>query len=156
VTVISTSPSKEKLAKELGAQKFVVISEETSKENARTLDFIINTVSAVHKLQPYLQMLKTNATMCLVGIPSQPYEIHAGDLLMKRIKIGGSIIGGIAETQEMLNFCGRHNITSMIELVPATYANKAMKRLQKNDVKFRFVLDIANTLTKESPEVEDA
>ena len=75
----------------------------------------------------------------LPGIPPHPYELNAGDLLMSRLKIGGSMIGGIKETQEMLEFCGRHGIVSMIEKVPVSYANKAMARLEKNDVKFRFV-----------------
>ncbi len=113
-------------------------------------------MSAQHKLSDYLGFLKTNATYCLVGIPPEPYAIHAGELLMKRIKIGGSIIGGIKETQDMLEFSGRHNITSMIELVPASYANKAMERLAKNDVKFRFVIDVGGSLSVDSPEVEDA
>lgn len=113
-------------------------------------------VSAQHKISDYLPFLKTNATMCLVGIPPEPYNLHAAEILMKRLKIGGSIIGGIKETQDMLDFCGRHNITSMIELIPAAYANKAIARLVKNDVRFRFVIDVAGTLTPDSPEVEDA
>jgi len=141
VVVISTSPKKESLAKhELGADGFMVISDEESKaKSLRTLDFIIDTVSAQHKLQDYLPFLKTNGTYILVGIPAKPYDLHAGDLLMSRLKIGGSIVGGIKETQDMLHFCGRHGIVSMIEKVPASYANKAMARLEKNDVKFRFV-----------------
>jgi D-arabinose 1-dehydrogenase-like Zn-dependent alcohol dehydrogenase len=115
-----------------------------------------NAVSAQHKLSDYLPFLKTNATYIIVGIPPEPYAIHAGELLMKRLKIGGSIIGGIKECQSMLTFCGQHNITSMIELIPASYANKAMKRLNSNDVKFRFVIDVGGSLSADSPEVEEA
>ncbi len=100
VAVISTSPKKEALAKELGAHKFIVISdEEAKKANQFSLDYIIDTVSAPHKLSDYLPFLRTNGTLCLVGIPTKAYEIHASELLMKRLKLGGSIIGGIKETQ---------------------------------------------------------
>ncbi|TFJ83700.1 hypothetical protein NSK_004804 [Nannochloropsis salina CCMP1776] len=157
VAVISHSPGKEALAKKLGAHHFIVISDEAAKSaHARTMDYIVDTVSAPHKLQDYLPFLKTGATLCLVGIPTKPYELHAGDVLMQRLKVAGSVIGGIRETQEMLDFCGRHGITSMIETVPAAYANKAMARLEQNDVKFRFVLDIGGTLSASSPELEGA
>lgn len=114
-----------------------------------------NAVSAPHKLSDYLGFLKTNATYIIVGIPPEPYALHARELLTNRIKIGGSLCGGIAECDAMLRFCGRHNITSMIELIPASYANKAMKRLKSNDVKFRFVIDVGGSLSADSPEVED-
>lgn len=157
VVVFSTSPSKEAEARALGAHHFIITTKpEGNPDWANKLDFIIDTVSAKHDLQPYFAYLKTNASYCVVGVPPEPYAVHAGDLIFKRIKFGGSLIGGISQTQDMLDFCGRHNITATIELIPASYANKAMQRLVKNDVHFRFVIDIANSLSASSPEVEDA
>lgn len=156
VVVLSSSPSKEKLAQELGAQQFLVTSDAAQvAANANTLDFIIDTVSAPHSLDLYFGLMKHNASICIVGIPPENFSVAPGAVVFKRLKVGGSLIGGITETQEMLDFCGRHNITSMIELIPSNYLNKALARLEKNDVKFRFVIDVS-TIAEDSPEVETA
>ncbi|KAG0626426.1 hypothetical protein M758_2G124900 [Ceratodon purpureus] len=144
VTIFSTSPNKEKEARELlGADDFVVSKdEEAMKAKAKSIDFIIDTVAAKHSLDPYIAALKTNGKMCLVGMPPESLEIMPATLTSGRKLVAGSAIGGIKETQEMLDYCGEHNITCMIENLPLSECNTAMERLEKNDVKYRFVLDI--------------
>jgi cinnamyl-alcohol dehydrogenase len=116
---------------------------------AGSVDYIIDTVSAAHPLDPYLSTLKLDGKLVMVGIPEKPSSIHAFSLTSARRYVGGSAIGGIKETQEMLDFCGEHNITCLIEKIPISYINTAMERLDKADVKYRFVIDIANSLKSE-------
>uniref|UniRef100_A0A3Q7HLL4 Enoyl reductase (ER) domain-containing protein n=1 Tax=Solanum lycopersicum TaxID=4081 RepID=A0A3Q7HLL4_SOLLC len=145
VTVISTSPSKEKDAKEkLDADGFILSTDlKQMQRNRRSLDFIIDTVSAKHSLGPYLELLKVNGTISIVGEPAQPIEVLATPLIYGKKVVRGSIIGSVKELQEMMNFCGKHNILCEIELVTIDKINEAFDRLSKNDVKFRFVLNVA-------------
>ncbi|KAG0588411.1 hypothetical protein KC19_2G241100 [Ceratodon purpureus] len=151
VTIFSTSPAKEKEARGiLGADEFILSTDkEKMKAAEKTIDYIIDTVSAVHTLDDYLALLKTNGKIILVGVPESPLQLSPTSVIFGRRFVGGSLIGGVAETQEMLDFCGKNNITCMIEKIPMSYVNTAMERLQKNDVKYRFVIDIENTLTSE-------
>ncbi|XP_074568735.1 putative cinnamyl alcohol dehydrogenase 6 [Curcuma longa] len=146
VTVISTSPSKEKEAKErLGADNFVISTDPKQMQaNVRSLDYIIDTVSAVHSLGPILELLKIKGTLAIVGAPDKPMELPSFPLIFGKRTVSGSIIGSIKETQEMLDLCGKYNITCEIELVTPDYINKALDRLAKNDVRYRFVLDVAS------------
>lgn len=148
VTVISTSPRKEKEARELlGADHFLISKdEEQMKKNVKTLDYIIDTVAAVHPIDPLLNLLKVNGKLVLVGIPEQSLQLSPGAVVFGRRFLAGSSVGGIAETQEMFEFCSKSNITATIEKIPMDYVNTAMERLEKSDVKYRFVLDIANSL----------
>ncbi|CBI37637.3 hypothetical protein AAG906_025299 [Vitis piasezkii] len=150
VTVISTSPNKEDEAiNKLGADCFLVSTNPEKVQAALgTMDYIIDTVSAIHSLGPLLAMLKLNGKLITVGLPDKPLELPIFPLVMGRKLIGGSDIGGIKETQEMLDFCAKHNITADIELIQMDYINTAMKRLSKSDVKYRFVIDVANSLSQ--------
>ncbi|KAJ3297330.1 hypothetical protein HDU79_003945 [Rhizoclosmatium sp. JEL0117] len=151
VTVLSRSPSKSKEAFDLGAENVLITSDDAAfKAAARSFDFIVDTVSAEHDLAAYLSLLKTDGTHIIVGGSPVPFDLPAFALIMKRIKVGGSLVGGIKETQEMLDFCGQTGIVSEIELVKAGYAEKAWERMLKSDVKFRFVLDIKGSLNKET------
>ncbi|CAI9777912.1 unnamed protein product [Fraxinus pennsylvanica] len=145
VTIISTSPSKEKEAKErLGADDFIISTNyEQMQTKSRTLDFILDTVSAVHSLGPTLELLKVNGTLAMVGAPEKPLELPSFPLIFGKRTVKGSIIGGIKETQAMLDVCGKHNITCEIEVVKPNQINEAFERLSKNDVKYRFVIDIS-------------
>jgi len=141
-TVFSHSPSKEQDAKKMGANEFVVTKDpKTLASMAKDFDLILNTVSADLDLTPYLELLKLDGTLVLIGLPGKPYEVSAGSLLAQRRSLAGSMIGGIAQTQEMLNFCGEHNIVSEIEVVDPSYINEAYERTVKSDVKYRFVID---------------
>jgi alcohol dehydrogenase (NADP+) len=143
VTVLSTSPSKKEAAIALGAHNFVVTSDEAQlKAVAGSFDFILDTVSAVHDMNLYLSLLKTSGTMICVGVPLEPYEIQPFSLLTGRKSIGGSGIGGIAETQEMLDFCAKHNIVSDIEMIDIKDITASYKRMLKGDVRYRFVIDM--------------
>jgi uncharacterized zinc-type alcohol dehydrogenase-like protein len=141
-TVFSHSPSKEQDARKMGANDFVVTSnpKDLSKLD-RDFDLILNTVSADMDLTPYLQLLKLNGTLVLIGLPINPYTINTPVLLAQRRSISGSMIGGIKETQEMLDFCGKHNILSEVEVVGPAYINQAYERTISSDVKYRFVID---------------
>ena len=144
VTVLSTSPSKEEDAKKLGAHHFVVTSDpEQIKAAKGTFDFILDTVSAEHDFNMYLSLLRTNGVMMCVGAPSNPAEISAFSLLGGRKSVAGSGIGGILETQEMLDFCGEHNIVSDIEMIDIKDIDSAYARMLKGDVRDRIVIDIA-------------
>ncbi|CAK8578910.1 unnamed protein product [Lathyrus sativus] len=149
VTVISTSPNKEREAiDKLGADAFLVSSDpEKLKTAAGTIDYIIDTISAVHPLLPLLGLLKLNGKLVTVGLPNKPLELPVFPLIGGRKLIGGSNFGGIKETQEMLDFCGKHNITADIELIKMDQINTAMERLSKADVKYRFVIDVANSFS---------
>lgn len=144
VTVLSTSPSKEKDAKALGAHNFVVTSDKAAiKPYINSLDFIIDTVSAQHDLNFYLQLLKRDGTMILLGVPPEAPQINVFNLIGKRRRVAGSLIGGIKETQEMLDYCAEHQIMSDIELIAIDDINEAYERMLKGDVKYRFVIDMA-------------
>ena len=143
VVLFTTSPKKSADAHRLGVDE-VVISTNTAEmqKHATSFDFILDTVSADHDLNPYLETLKLDGTMTLVGAPEKPASIAAFNLLFRRRRLAGSIIGGIRETQEMLDFCAEHGITSDIELIKIQDINQAYERLLKSDVKYRFVIDI--------------
>lgn len=144
VTVLSTSPKKEEDARKLGAHNFVVTTDaEQVKAATGTFDFILDTVSAEHDFNMYLSLLKTDGTMICVGVPSKPAEVAAFSLLGGRKSLAGSGIGGIAETQEMLDYCAEHNIVSDIELIDIKDIETAYARMLKGDVRYRFVIDIA-------------
>ncbi len=145
VVVFTTSPSKIEDAKRLGADEVIVSknADEMAK-HAGSFDFILDTVSANHDMNSLLRMLKLDATLCLVGAPEKPLDIAAFSLLVPRKSLAGSCIGGIKETQEMLDFCAKHNIASQIELINIQDINKAYERLLKQDVKYRFVIDMAS------------
>lgn len=142
VTVFSTSPGKKNDAKKLGAKNFVVTKEpENFKPFVAKLDFIIDTVSVAHDYTPYLGTLKVGGTHMLVGVPEKPTEFSAGSLIHGRKQMAGSLIGGIKETQEMLDFCAKKKVFSDIELISASQINEAYDRTVKGDVKYRFVID---------------
>lgn len=144
VTVLSHTASKEKDAMRLGAHKFILTSnEEQVKSVAGYFDFILDTVSAQHDYNFYLGMLRTNGKMVCVGVPPEPTPVHSMSLIFGRKSLGGSLIGGIPETQEMLDFCAKHNIVSDIELIAMKDINTAYDRLLKSDVKYRFVIDMS-------------
>jgi uncharacterized zinc-type alcohol dehydrogenase-like protein len=144
VTVLSTSAKKEEDAKKLGAHHFVVTSDpEQVKAVKGTFDFILDTVSAEHDLNMYLSLLRTNGTMICVGAPTKPAEVAAFSLLGGRKSLAGSGIGGIAETQEMLDYCAENNIVSDIELIDIKDIQSAYDRMLKGDVRYRFVIDMA-------------
>ncbi|HOX84151.1 MAG TPA: NAD(P)-dependent alcohol dehydrogenase [Chryseolinea sp.] len=144
VTVLSTSPSKEEDAKKLGAHKFVVTSDMEQVKNVKGyFDFILDTVSAPHDVKLYLSMLKTNGTQIMVGIPPVPSEVPAFSLMAGRKSLAGSGIGGLPETQEMLDYCAEHNIVSDIELIDIKDIEAAYTRMVKGDVRYRFVIDMA-------------
>lgn len=143
VTVLSTSPNKEEAAKELGAHHFVVTKDKAQLDAVKgSFDFILDTVSADHDMNVYLGLLRTNGVHIVVGIPA-PYAIHPFSLIGGRKSLAGSGIGGIAETQEMLDFCAEHNIVSDIELIDIKDVTTAYERMVKGDVRYRFVIDIA-------------
>lgn len=148
VTVISTSPRKEKEAIEkLGADAFLVSRDpEQMKAAIGTMDGIIDTVSAVHPLQPLIDLLKNHGKLVLVGAPEKPLELPVFPLLIGRKIVSGSATGGVEETQEMIDFAAKHKITADIEVIPMNYINTAMERLVRGDVKYRFVIDVANSL----------
>ncbi|XP_075482300.1 putative cinnamyl alcohol dehydrogenase 9 [Primulina tabacum] len=148
VTVISRSSDKEDEAiNKLGADAFIVSSDPAQLKAALgTIDFIIDTIAAVHSLAPLLGLLKMNGKLITVGLPNKPLELPIFPLVLGRKLVGGSDIGGIKETQEMLDFCGKHGITSDIELIRMDEINTAMERLAKSDVRYRFVIDVRNSL----------
>ncbi|HET9032123.1 MAG TPA: NAD(P)-dependent alcohol dehydrogenase [Dokdonella sp.] len=144
VTVLSTSPSKRDDALKLGADDFAATSDKaTFKKLAGQFDFILDTVAAAHDYNAYLGLLKRDGTMILVGMPDQPTPLSAGPLIMGRRRLVGSLIGGIRETQEMLDFCAEHDVASDIELISIDKINEAYERMIKGDVRYRFVIDCA-------------
>lgn len=143
VSVLSTSQAKEKDARRFGAKNFYITKDPKAFEPlAGRFDFILDTASAAHDLNVYVNMLKRDGVMTLVGVPDKPAQLHAFPLIMKRRKLAGSLIGGIRETQEMLDFCARHKITSDVEVIPAQKINEAYERTVKGDVRYRFVIDL--------------
>ena len=148
VVLFTTSPGKVADGKRLGAHEVVVSTDEAAMAAHRgSFDFILDCVSAQHDLNSYLGLLKLDGTHCLVGAPEKPMPVAAFSLLMPRKSLAGSGIGGIAETQEMLDFCARHGISSDIELIPIQKVNEAYDRLLKGDVRYRFVIDMASLKT---------
>ena len=144
VTMLSRSPGKAKDAEELGAHHFALTTEkETMKSLANTFDFIIDTVSAEHDYNEYLALLRTNGVMILLGVPPTPSEVHAVQLIFGRRSLVGSLVGGIKETQEMLDYCAEHGITSDVEMIRMDQINEAYERTLKGDVRYRFVIDMA-------------
>ena len=145
VTVLSTSPSKKGDAEQLGAHHFIVSKDADQMQAAAgTLDFIINTIAAKHDYNEYLQLLKLDGTMVLVGVPNEPLPVSAFGLIMKRRRLAGSLIGGIKETQEMLDYCAENGIVSDVEVINIDYINEAYERMIKGDVRYRFVIDMAS------------
>lgn len=145
VTMLSHSPSKEADAKRLGAHQFVLTSdEEQTKSVEKYFDFILDTVSAQHDYNFYLGMLKTNGVMVCVGAPPTPSAVNAFNLIGGRRSLAGSLIGGLPETQEMLDYCAAHNIVSDVEVINISEINEAYERMLKGDVKYRFVIDMAS------------
>ena len=145
VVLFTTSPNKTADAKRLGADEVVISKNaEEMQKHAGSFDFILDAVSADHDLNAYLALLKRNGTLTLVGAPEKPLPIAAFNLLLGRHRLAGSAIGGIRETQEMLDFCAEHGITSDIERIPIQQINQAYDRLLKGDVKYRFVIDMAS------------
>lgn len=143
VSVLSTSDSKEADAKRMGATHFFNTKKEDQLAQLRgRFDFILNTVSAPNSYDMYLSFLHTNGTMVLVGAPPTPSAVTGFNLILGRKSLAGSLIGGIRETQEMLDFCGTHGITSDIELINFSQVNEAYERVLKSDVKYRFVIDV--------------
>lgn len=141
--MITTSPSKSEDAKKLGADEVLISKDEKEMEkHANSFDFLLNTVPVGHDTNPYIQLLKRDATMVLVGAIEPLDPIHGGGLVLKRKKVAGSLIGGIKETQEMLDFCGEHNITSDVEMIDIQNINEAFDRVKSSDVKYRFVIDM--------------
>ncbi len=143
--LFTTSPGKVADAKRLGADEVVISKDaDAMAKHAGSFDFILNTVAASHNLDQFTVLLKRDGTLCLVGAPAEPHPSPAVmPLIFKRRGIAGSLIGGIAETQEMLDFCGKHSIVSDIEMIRMDQINVAYERMLKSDVKYRFVIDIA-------------
>lgn len=143
VTVLSTSPNKEKDARELGAHHFAATRDGTVFTRlANQFDFILDTVAAPHDLNAYLGMLKRDGSMVLVGIPDQPAPVHAFSVIQNRRSLAGSSIGGIAETQEMLDYCAEKGIACDVEVIPMQKINEAYERMIRGDVRYRFVIDL--------------
>jgi len=143
VVMITTSPDKADDAKSLGADEVLISKDEDDmKKHASSFDFLLNTVPVKHDMNPYLQLLRRDSTMVLVGAIEPLEPMHGGNIIMGRKRVAGSLIGGIKETQEMLDFCGEHNIVSDIELIDMDNINTAFQRVKDSDVKYRFVIDM--------------
>jgi alcohol dehydrogenase (NADP+) len=145
VTMLSTSRSKEADARRLGAQAFESTRDEaTFQKLAGRFDLLIDTISAPHDYNRYLGMLRPQAAMVVVGIPPEPTPVAAGSLIRGNKRLAGSAIGGIPETQEMLDYCARHEIGADVEIIPIQKVNEAYERMIRNDVRYRFVIDLAS------------
>ena len=145
VVVFTTSPGKKEDALRLGADEVVISRNADEMENhAGSFDFILDTIAADHDINAYINLLGRDGNITLVGAPEKPLAVSAFALLFGRRSLSGSIIGGIAETQEMLDFCGEHNITADVEVIPIQKVNEAYERLVKSDVKYRFSIDMAS------------
>jgi alcohol dehydrogenase (NADP+) len=151
VVQFTTSPGKVADARRLGADEVVISTDHAAMAaHAGTFDFILDTISAPHDVAEYLKLLKRGATMTLVGAPDKPLAILSSALVGKRASLAGSLIGGLAETQEMLDFCAEHGIVSDIELIPIQKINESYERMLKGDVKYRFVIDTASLRTEQA------
>ncbi len=146
VVAFTTSPGKAADARALGADEVVVSrNRDEMKAQANSLDLILNTVAAPHDLDAFLTLLKRDGTMVLVGVPAEPHPSpNVGNLIFKRRSLAGSLIGGLPETQEMLDFCAEHGIVSDVEMIPIQAIEEAYARMLKSDVKYRFVIDMAS------------
>ena len=145
VVLFTTSPNKKEDAQRLGAHEVVVSKNQNEMDrHLGSFDFILDTVSAPHDLNAYLTLIKRDGTLTLVGAPPQPPTIEIFNLIFKRRQIAGSLIGGIPETQEMLDFCAQHKLTADVEVIPIQKINEAYERMLRSDVKYRFVIDMAS------------
>jgi uncharacterized zinc-type alcohol dehydrogenase-like protein len=145
VVQFTTNLRKREDALKLGADEVVLSTDANAMQaHFKSFDFILDAVSAPHSLDPYTALLKQDATMCLVGLPDKFPVVNVGNLIFKRASLAGSMIGGMPETQEMLDYCGRHNIVSEIEVIPIQKINEAYERMLKQDVKYRFVIDMSS------------
>jgi uncharacterized zinc-type alcohol dehydrogenase-like protein len=145
VVVFTTSPSKKDDARRLGADDVVVSrNADEMQKHAGSFDFILDAVSADHDINAYINLLRRDGTLTIVGAPEKPHAVSAFSLLFGRRNLSGSLIGGLPETQEMLDFCGAHNITADVEVIPIQKVNEAYERLLKADVKYRFSIDMAS------------
>jgi uncharacterized zinc-type alcohol dehydrogenase-like protein len=146
VVLFTTSPDKRADGLRLGAKEVVVSKNEAEMAaHLNSFDFILNTVAAPHNLDAFVVLLKRDGTMCLVGAPAEPHPSPGVfNLIFRRRSLAGSLIGGIAQTQEMLDFCAKHNIVSDIELIPISAINEAYERMLRGDVRYRFVIDMAS------------
>jgi uncharacterized zinc-type alcohol dehydrogenase-like protein len=145
VTVLSHSPNKKEAALKLGADHFYATADaKTFEQLALSFDMVLDTVSAEHDFNQYLSLLKTDGTMVLVGAPPEGSKVQAMTIISQRRSLAGSSIGGVPETQEMLDFCGKHNVVSDIEVIPIQKINEAYERMLKGDVRYRFVIDISS------------
>ncbi len=145
VVQFTTSPKKKEDAMRLGADEVVVSTDaDAMKAQANSFDFILDAVSAPHALDDYLPLLKQDATLTMVGLPEKPPSFSPFNMIGRRASIAGSMIGGMVETQEMLDYCGKHNITADVEVIPIQKVNEAFERMLKQDVKYRFVIDMSS------------
>jgi uncharacterized zinc-type alcohol dehydrogenase-like protein len=145
VVVFTTSPGKKDDALRLGADEVVLSNNANEmRKHTSSFDFILDAVSAKHDINAYLVLLRRDGNITLVGAPEKPLEVSAFPLIFGRHSLSGSPIGGIAETQEMLDFCGKHNITSDVEVIPIQKINEAYERMLKADVRYRFSIDMAS------------
>jgi uncharacterized zinc-type alcohol dehydrogenase-like protein len=145
VVVFTTSPAKKEDALRLGAHEVIIsTNQEEMKQHAGTFNFILDTIAAEHDINAYINMLGLEGNITLVGAPEKPLPLVSFALIFGRKSISGSLIGGIRETQEMLDFCGKHNITSDVEVIPIQKVNEAYERLVRSDVKYRFSIDMAS------------
>jgi len=142
VTVLTRSPGKEADAKSLGAKTLITSDRDAFKAARKSFDFLLNTVPVAHPLNPYLSLLKRNGNMCIVGAIEPMESFHSGQLIAGRKAITGSMIGGLKETQDMLDFCAEHNIVSDVEMIRMDEINHAWERVQNADVRYRFVIDL--------------
>ena len=143
--LFTTSTSKVEDGKKLGADEVVISKDENQmKQHATSFDLIVDTVSAPHDINSYLALLKLDGTLCQVGLPPEPLAINTFNMIIPRRNFAGSCIGGVPETQEMLDFCGEHGIVSDVEMIKMDYVNEAYERMVKADVKYRFVIDMAS------------
>jgi uncharacterized zinc-type alcohol dehydrogenase-like protein len=145
VVVFTTSPNKREDALRLGADDVVISgNRDQMRKHRGSFDFILDAVSAEHDINAYIQLLRRDGNITIVGAPDKPHAISAFSLLLKRRSLSGSLIGGIAETQEMLDFCGKNNITADVEVIPIQKVNEAYERLSQADVKYRFSIDMGS------------
>ncbi|MGB6483751.1 MAG: NAD(P)-dependent alcohol dehydrogenase [Candidatus Acidiferrales bacterium] len=145
VVVFTTSPNKKEDARRLGADEILISKNaDEMQKHAESFDFILDTVSADHDVNSYLNLLRRDGDLTIVGAPPKPLGVSAFGLIMRRRSFSGSSIGSVAETQKMLDFCGKHNITADVEVIPIQKVNEAYERLLKSDVKYRFAIDMAS------------
>ncbi len=145
VVQFTTSLKKKEDALRLGADDVVLSTDANAmKAHARSFDFIVDAASGPHSYDPYLELLKQDATLAMVGLPGKPATIEIGNLIFRRAALSGSMIGGMPETQQMLDYCGQHDIVADVEVIPIQKINEAFERMLKQDVKYRFVLDMSS------------